>query len=162
MPAPSEGDALLDGHSDRTSRCRRYLKVCLHYTYANLLLLLTIASVIVGLVIGIPVRNASDLTQELISFPGELFLRSLKMMILPLIVLSLTSGLGSLDTRVAGSLGIRTFIFYSFTTVVAVGTGLLLVLTIRPGEMHAPAKHCTNSSAVAITDFSDTILDLLR
>ena len=161
MPAPSEGDALLDGHSYRTNRCRRYLKLCLHYTYANLLLLLTIASVIVGLVIGI-VRNASDLTQELIGFPGELFLRSLKMMILPLIVLSLTSGLGSLDIRDASSLGMRTFVFYSFTTVVAVATGLLLVLTIRPGELHAPDKHCTNSSAVAIADFSDTILDLLR
>ena len=138
------------------------MKLCLHYARANLLLLLTIASVIVGLVIGISVKNASQLAQELIAFPGELFLRSLKMMILPLIVLSLTSGLGSLDIRVAGSLGVRALVYYSFTTIVAVGTGLLLVLTIRPGEINAPAKHCTNSSAVAINDISDAIFDLMR
>ena len=128
----------------------------------NLLLLLTIGSVFLGLVIGFSVRNASELAQELTSFPGELFLRSLKMMILPLIVFSLMSGLGSLDIRVAGSLGIRTLIFYSSTTIVALCTGLLLVLTIRPGEINAPAKNCTNSSSVSINDISDTILDLIR
>ena len=162
IAASGEGDALLDSHSHPRTRCRRYLKVFLHYAWVNLLLLLTIASVIVGLVIGLSVRNASELAQELVAFPGELFLRSLKMMILPLIVLSLTSGLGSLDVRVAGSLGIRTLIFYSCTTIVAVATGLVLVLTIRPGEINAPSTHCTNSSEVAINDISDAVLDLLR
>ena len=162
MPASSEADALLDSNSYRKNRCRRYSKLFLHYAWVNLLLLLTIASVIVGLVIGFSVRNASELAQELVAFPGELFLRSLKMMILPLIVFSLTSGLGALDIRVAGSLGIRTLIFYSCTTAVAVGTGLVLVLTIKPGEINAPPKHCTNSSGVAINDISDAILDLMR
>ena len=38
---------------------------------------------------------------EIIALPGELFLRMLKMPILPLIIFSLMAGLGSLDTRVA-------------------------------------------------------------
>lgn len=162
MSSSCEDDALLDVHSCRRIRCQRCLKSGFHYARVNLLLLLTIASVVLGLVIGFSVRNASQLAQELTSLPGELFLRSLKMMILPLIVLSLMSGLGSLDIRAVGSLGIRTLIFYSATTIVALCTGLLLVLIIRPGEINAPAKHCTNSSSVSINDISDTVLDLIR
>ena len=162
MPSSSEDVALLDVRSYRRVRSQQCLKSALHYARVNLLLLLTIGSVFLGLVIGLSVPSASELAQELTSFPGELFLRSLKMMILPLIVLSLMSGLGSLDIRVAGSLGIRTLIFYFSTTIIALCTGLILVLTIQPGKINAPATHCTNSSSVSINDISDTLLDLIR
>ena len=70
---------------------------------------------------------------ELLSLPGELFLRMLKMLILPLIMFSLMAGLGSLDTKVAGALGWRTVLYYITTTLIAVVLGLTLVMVIQPG-----------------------------
>lgn len=60
----------------------------------NLLLALTIAGVLVGLGLGFLGRLA-DLTPQsitLVSFPGEILMRMLKMFILPLIISSLISG----------------------------------------------------------------------
>lgn len=60
----------------------------------NLLLTLTIAGVLVGLVLGFLGRLA-DLSPQsitLVSFPGEILMRMLKMFILPLIISSLISG----------------------------------------------------------------------
>lgn len=61
---------------------------------SNLLLALTIAGVLVGLGLGFLGRLA-DLTPQsitLVSFPGEILMRMLKMFILPLIISSLISG----------------------------------------------------------------------
>lgn len=60
----------------------------------NSLLVATIISVILGVVFGILIRtqNPSPRAIMLISFPGEILMNMLKMMILPLIVSSLISG----------------------------------------------------------------------
>lgn len=138
----------------------------------NLLLLLTIASVIVGAVVGLSVRSV-DLPKDsegyrlmvtLLGFPGELFLRMLKMLILPLIVFSLIAGLGSLETKVAGSLGWKTVLYYGTTTALAVVLGLVLVNVIKPGERQV-LPECTNSTLHSLgheLKVIDSILDLLR
>lgn len=60
----------------------------------NLLLVSTITGVFVGCLFGFVGRNAnfSELTIDLISFPGEILMRALKMFILPLIISSLVAG----------------------------------------------------------------------
>ncbi|KAK6736604.1 hypothetical protein RB195_019352 [Necator americanus] len=62
----------------------------------NLLLVMTIGSVVAGAFLGFAIRplNLSPQTVMLVSFPGELLMRMLKMMILPLIISSLISGDG--------------------------------------------------------------------
>jgi len=67
--------------------------------------MLTIASVLGGVVAGGLLRYAgitrgSD-TDVLIKFPGEVLMRMLKMLILPLIVSSLIAGLAQLDAKVS-------------------------------------------------------------
>ncbi|ETN68673.1 hypothetical protein NECAME_05518 [Necator americanus] len=59
----------------------------------NLLLVMTIGSVVAGAFLGFAIRplNLSPQTVMLVSFPGELLMRMLKMMILPLIISSLIS-----------------------------------------------------------------------
>ncbi|KAK6013171.1 hypothetical protein OSTOST_21571, partial [Ostertagia ostertagi] len=61
----------------------------------DILLILTIAGVIVGVVGGGLLRylNPNEEVTKFIGFPGELFMNMLKAMILPLIVASLISGL---------------------------------------------------------------------
>jgi proton glutamate symport protein len=69
-----------------------------------------------------------------VSWMGDLFLRLLKMLIIPLVVSSLISGItniGSGDNL--GRLGLKTMSYYIFTSILAIITGLFLVNLIHPG-----------------------------
>ncbi|MFT5206968.1 MAG: solute carrier family 1 (high affinity glutamate transporter) protein 1 [Candidatus Omnitrophota bacterium] len=65
---------------------------------------------------------------------GNLFLNALKMMVIPLVVTSIIVGIANLtDSKSLGSLGVKTVIFYTLTTGLAVGIGLLVVNVLQPG-----------------------------
>ena len=78
-----------------------------------LLLLLILIGVVVGSLVGILVngkvqdsKNPSPTEIAMyISFPGELFLRMLKLLILPLIVSSVIAALAILDRKLVAKLG---------------------------------------------------------
>lgn len=66
---------------------------------------------------------------------GELFLRALKMLIVPLVMLSMLSGITGLgDVRKLGKVGWATLAYYATTTLAAVILGTILVSLITPGE----------------------------
>ena len=68
------------------------------------------------------------------TFLGELFIRALKMIIIPLIVLSVVSGIMQMgDARELGRVGWRTMAYYVGTTLCAVTIGVLVVNLIDPG-----------------------------
>ena len=72
---------------------------------------------------------------EWISLGGEIFLRLLKMMVVPLVVTSVMAGiLGLGDVRKLGKPGLWTILLYVSTTVLAVVVGLVMVNLINPGE----------------------------
>ena len=65
---------------------------------------------------------------------GEIFLRVLKMLVVPLVVASVMSGiLGLGDIRKLGKPGLAAVSYYLSTTVLAVLVGLILVNVINPG-----------------------------
>jgi len=65
---------------------------------------------------------------------GVLFLRSLNMIIIPLILCSITTGVASVGTADnLGRLGLKTMGFYIFSTLAAIVTGFFLVRLIQPG-----------------------------
>ncbi len=65
---------------------------------------------------------------------GSLFLRMLKMVIIPLIFTSITSGvLGIGTSKNLGRLGLKTMAYYAASSLIAILTGLLLVNVIKPG-----------------------------
>ncbi|MBN2724500.1 MAG: dicarboxylate/amino acid:cation symporter [Deltaproteobacteria bacterium] len=67
---------------------------------------------------------------------GELFMNLLKIMVIPFIVTSMILGVTSMGGQSALKRSfLTTLIFYFFTTVLAVITGLLLVTLISPGEV---------------------------
>ncbi len=69
-----------------------------------------------------------------VSWMGDLFLRALKMLIIPLILSSLISGITSIGTGTnLGRLGLKTFSYYIMTSVFAIVTGLVFVNLIKPG-----------------------------
>lgn len=63
----------------------------------NLLLLMTIAGVILGVILGFLLRLTKPSPEAimLVSFPGDLLMRMLKMLIIPLIISSLITGIVS-------------------------------------------------------------------
>lgn len=65
---------------------------------------------------------------------GRLFIGLLKMLIAPMILLSITHGIASMgEARELGRLGSRTISLYLITMALAAGTGLVLVNWVQPG-----------------------------
>ena len=103
----------------------------------NILLLFTISSIGIGIGLGFILRastNFSPPVKAYFGFPGEIFLRSLKFLILPLISSSLITGIAGLGTQKTGKIAVRALIFYFCSTFSAVIVGLILVSTIKPGK----------------------------
>ena len=119
------------------TRCQRVKKGIKE----NLLVILIICAASLGFIVGIaankPIQDLKQPTRStvltVLGFPGEVLIRILKLLILPLIVSSLIVGLSGLDSRVSGKLGMRACIYYMSTTFIAVIVGMCLVSTIRPG-----------------------------
>ena len=65
---------------------------------------------------------------------GDLFLRGLRMVIVPLIFASIVSGVTSIGSgKSLGRIGMKTLAYYVSTSMLAILTGLILVNIIRPG-----------------------------
>ncbi|KAK7912796.1 hypothetical protein WMY93_013007 [Mugilogobius chulae] len=98
----------------------------------NMVLTLTILGVFLGSISGMLLRHISPLPPDVImviGFPGEILMRMLKMLILPLIVSSLVTGLAGLDAKSSGRLGTRAMVYYMTTTVIAAVLGVVLIQT---------------------------------
>jgi proton glutamate symport protein len=98
------------------------LKIKLHWQ----ILIALIFSIIFGIVFTDYVRY--------VSWMGDVFLRALRMIIVPLIFSSIVSGvtgLGSAENL--GRMSMKTFLYYMTTSIFAILTGLLLVNLIKPG-----------------------------
>ncbi|MBI1249664.1 cation:dicarboxylase symporter family transporter [bacterium] len=68
-------------------------------------------------------------------FCGDLFLQVLKLLVIPLVVTSMISGITSLgDIRKMGRVGLSTILYYFGTGCIAVFIGILLVIVIKPGD----------------------------
>lgn len=65
---------------------------------------------------------------------GELFVRLIRMLVVPLIFLTIASGVAALaDPKRLGSIGVKTLAMYVFTTALAVTTGLVVATLLAPG-----------------------------
>ncbi|SDX88412.1 dicarboxylate/amino acid:cation symporter [Flavobacterium degerlachei] len=92
---------------------------------------------ILGLLFGLLMKNLEQngLVVDWIKPFGTVFINLLKMIAVPLIVVSLIVGLADLkDISKLSKLGSRTVLFYLCSTVVAVTIGLVLANLIKPGR----------------------------
>uniref|UniRef100_A0A8C1UMN3 Amino acid transporter n=1 Tax=Cyprinus carpio TaxID=7962 RepID=A0A8C1UMN3_CYPCA len=128
----------------------------------NGLLILSVLAVVIGCLLGFFLRskNLSEQEVKYFQFPGELLMRMLKMLILPLVVSSLMSGLAALDAKCSSRLGLITVSYYLWTTFLAVVVGIVMVLIIHPGGM--AQKEDSEDSGKPIMSSADALLDLIR
>ena len=81
---------------------------------------------------------------------GEIFIRLLRLIAIPLILVSLIKGVSDLkDISAFKNIGLRTIILYILTTILAITIGLVLVNTINPGKglSEETIKELTNTYA---------------
>ena len=134
----------------------------------NLLLFFTILAVVVGIALGFALRKYTHFKPNInqyFGFPGEIFLRMLKFLILPLISSSLICGIASLGAHKASNVASKAFIYYFSTTFMAVILGLALVILIKPGErlkIHNIKETSVDPLSNRKISSIDTMLDLVR
>ncbi|XP_078036662.1 excitatory amino acid transporter 2 isoform X1 [Augochlora pura] len=129
----------------------------------NLLLVVTLSGVLFGVILGFGLRplGLGDDAVMLISYPGELFMRLLKLMILPLVIASLISGSASLNARMNGMIAVRTLVYFILTSLLNAVLGVILVLLIHPGNPGIRKSMETTHNGRAV-NILDSLLDLGR
>ncbi|XP_036984935.1 excitatory amino acid transporter 1 [Artibeus jamaicensis] len=132
------------------------------YLFRNAFVLLTVTAVIVGTILGFALRPYRMSYREVkyFSFPGELLMRMLQMLVLPLIVSSLVTGMAALDSKASGKMGMRAVVYYMTTTIIAVVIGIIIVIIIHPGKGTKENMH-REGKIVQVTA-ADAFLDLIR
>ncbi len=99
---------------------------------------------------------------DAVSWMGVLFMRALKMLIIPLILSSIVSGVAGIGS--AGGLGrlaLKTFGYYILSSLVAIVTGLLLVTALKPGVGMGFVATQTETAISGTSTFKDTLMNII-
>ena len=104
------------------------------------LLLRTVIGAVIGLALGVTLALTSARAKHawlvtLIGLPGELLLRALRALVVPLVVTSIILAASSLPRNTAKRLAWRTAIYMFGTMLLAAVLGVTLVLAMQPGSV---------------------------
>uniref|UniRef100_A0A2I3GGF9 Amino acid transporter n=1 Tax=Nomascus leucogenys TaxID=61853 RepID=A0A2I3GGF9_NOMLE len=159
---PAAGPGAPGTAAGRARRCAGFLR-------RQALVLLTVSGVLAGAGLGAALRGLSLSRTQVtyLAFPGEMLLRMLRMIILPLVVCSLVSGAASLDASSLGRLGGIAVAYFGLTTLSASALAVALAFIIKPGS----GAQTLQSSDLGLEDSGpppvpketvDSFLDLAR
>ena len=101
-------------------------------------------AILIGLILGaivgiifafIPDEHVAKKVSLLIAAPlGDLFIRLLKMIVTPVIIFTLISGVASISPARLGKVGVKIIVFYMLTSFIAIIVGLAVGNIMQPGE----------------------------
>ena len=90
--------------------------------------------ILIALILSVPFGFFFPQYVDYVSWLGDLFLRALKMIIVPLILTSIVSGVTNIgDAQNLGKLGLKTILYYVSTSLLAIMVGLTFVNLLQPG-----------------------------
>ncbi len=90
--------------------------------------------VLVALALGVVFALVFPAGAPWIKGVGELFVRAIRMLVAPIVLVTIASGITSLaDPKRLGSLGGRTIGMFALTTAIAVSVGMLVAVLLQPG-----------------------------
>ncbi|MBL4727873.1 MAG: dicarboxylate/amino acid:cation symporter [Gammaproteobacteria bacterium] len=90
--------------------------------------------IFIALVLGAIVGMVWGPGSESIAWIGTLFVRLIRMVVVPLVFVTLISGVVAMgDPSKLGSLGVKTLAIYMATTLAAITIGLILAVILQPG-----------------------------
>ncbi|MBS2099604.1 dicarboxylate/amino acid:cation symporter [Carboxylicivirga linearis] len=97
--------------------------------------------ILVAMSIGVAVGIFMGPDASIFSPLGDVFIQLIKMLVVPLVAVSIISGAASLGaTKSAGKIGISTIVYFLATTIVSVSLGLFLGEVFGPGKGLEPEK----------------------
>ncbi|XP_070783110.1 excitatory amino acid transporter 3-like [Enoplosus armatus] len=139
------------------------LRTCWESMLRNKFLASSLAAVVLGIALGFILKlyvPMSEHDQLYIGFPGEILMRMLRVVGVPLIVTSVMTGVSVLNVSASRRIAGRAAAYFVSTTVLSVTTGLILVLLIKPGVAYA----VVTGEVDVEESFSgiDVLLDLIR
>ena len=126
-------------------------------------------SFISGIIFGILLNNISesfsqtfDLAIHIIKFGGEIFLKIIKMLVVPIVFFSLLVGVANLNNiSTLGRIGFKTLILYVFTTMLAITLALSIGYFINPGDGVNIVSENTKVNIAQPPSFFSVLLDII-
>jgi L-cystine uptake protein TcyP (sodium:dicarboxylate symporter family) len=153
-----------NNNNENENNQNRFIKYIKNLKDSERLLFYMMIAVILAFLIGfiiISITNDIDsVSKKLVGFPGQLFLNALKLLVLPLIFVSMllsVANLGGISER--GKIAKYTLIFYFVTTMLASILGAILVVSINPGKYSSKIIEDSSSNDDEDTPETITILD---
>jgi len=118
----------LSVHLDRLIKGRLWLKV--------------IIGLVLGAGLGILLNPSTGLLSEdhslrladWLDLPGQIFMRLVQMIMIPLIFTSIITGIVSNTSENLKTFGLRLLLYFVFTTAIAIMIGLVVTLILKPGQ----------------------------
>ena len=95
-----------------------------------------------GIILGILLNNLSNYFPEIfniilniLKFGGDVFLKIIKMLVVPIVFFSLLIGVANLkNISTLGRIGAKTLSLYIFTTMLAISLSLVIGYILNPGQ----------------------------
>ena len=124
--------------------------------------------IIAGILVGIYLHgHANTLISNILIFVGQVFIRLIQMVVIPLVVSAIIIGITSIgDNKQLGKFGTKMVLYYGIITTIAVLIGGALALLIKPGlgAAHYITEHTAasvqTSVATAMAQQQGNILNL--
>ena len=118
-------------------------------------------SLVLGVIAGLLLQGRSDIAVTYIKPFGTIYLNLIKMVVVPVVLLSIMQGIISLqDVRKVGSIGVKTVAFYMCTTALAVTLGLLFANILNVGGGYVIATEDLVYEAKEAPSFIDTLVNI--
>ena len=94
---------------------------------------------------------------------GNGFIRLMQMLVIPLVICSLICGTMAIgDTKTLGQVGIKTLVFYTATTAIAITIALVLGMLVRPGMgLNISSVESGDVTINENVSMADTILNII-
>jgi len=114
-----------------------------------------------GVIAGLLLQGNADIAKTYIKPIGTIYMNLIKMIVVPVVLLSITQGIMSLqDIKKVGALGVRTIVYYLITTAFAVTIGLIMANVLNVGAGYVLPTDDLVYEAAKAPSFIDTIVNI--
>lgn len=98
-----------------------------------------LCALILGILLGVILHNHGEFCDwiivNILSPAGEIFIRMIKMIMVPIVVTTLVIGIANIgDAKKLGSIGFKTMIYFEIITILAIIFGITLANVFHPGQ----------------------------
>ena len=143
------------------------MKTIKHMGLSTKIFIALLAGAVFGLLINffLPTGVLKDtiLIDGILYIVGNGFIRLMQMLVIPLVICSLICGTMSIgDTKTLGQVGVKTLVFYTATTSLAISIALALGLLIRPGMgLNISSVEVGDVTVNESISMADTLLNII-